>query len=89
MGTKRELWTVAVENYDRDKETGYAINQRFCLYTAPTDPAMARSLASQLRMVGKSYRIATNDFRPGGVIVEQWLRDGFVPVDGKKVGDPV
>ena len=80
---KRQLLTVMVENYDLDKETGVAINKRFCLYSSPTDPAMARSLAENLRRVGKSFRIMTDDGK--GKIVAQWLRDGFVPDDKREV----
>ena len=79
----RELHTVLVENYMLDKETGLPINCGFVLYTAPTTPAMAKSLAEQVKMVNKSYRIMTGDGQ--GRIVDQWLRKGFVPDDGRTI----
>lgn len=78
-----KLQTVLVENYCLDKETGMATKCGFILYSAPCLPAMAKSLADQLKAANKSYRIMTQDGK--GDIVDQWLRDGFKPDDGREI----
>lgn len=84
---RTEKHTVMAENYHLDHETGLPCKCGFVLYTAPCLPAMAQSLAQQLKMVGKSYRIVTKDGQPGFKIVDQWLRDGFKPDDGRDKDD--
>jgi len=81
---RQELHTVLCENYQINKFTGEACKFGWILYSAPCLPAMAKSLAEQLKMVNKSYRIVTKDNKKGSVIVEQWFRSGFIPSDGRK-----
>jgi len=82
--TINEKHTVLVENYMLDKDTGLPVKCGFVFYSAPTSPTMAQSLAAQLRMCGKSYRIVTKDNKPGAEIIEQWWRKDFVPDDCNK-----
>ena len=78
---RQDLHTVLAENYQLDKETGLPCKFGWVLYSAPCLPAMAKSLAEQLKMVNKSYRIVTKDNKPGRVIIDEWLREGFMPDD--------
>lgn len=78
---REELHTVLCENYQLDKETGLPCKFGWVLYSAPCLPAMAKSLAAQLKMVNKSYRIVTKDNKKGSIILEEWLREGFIPDD--------
>jgi hypothetical protein len=80
---RSDLHTVLCENYQIDKDTGLACKCGFILYSAPCTPAMAKSLAEQLKAVNKSFRIVTKDNKKGSIIVDQWLREGFIPDDIK------
>lgn len=69
-----------IENTIKDRD-GNIVKRQFIWYSAPTTPAMAAALAENLRRAGASFRIMTED--GAGIVVDQWLRPGFVPDDGR------
>lgn len=84
--TRTEKVTVLVENTLLSKETGYPEKMGFILYSAPTDERMAKALAESLKRCCKSYRIMTDDGK--GVLIDQWLRNGFVPTEEFPLRNP-
>jgi len=78
---REELYTVLAECVMLSHETGLPEKQTWILHSAPCRLEMARSIAQSVRMVNKSYRIVTKDWKKGSVVIDEWLRPGFCPDD--------
>lgn len=73
------LVTVLVENIMLNKTTGFPEKQGWIYHSAPTTLGFAKAYAADLRRCNKSYRIVTKDNKEGSVIIDEWLRQGFIP----------